>query len=119
MVRTIGELQMLNDLDLMVKLFDNKLNEYHTDSLVEFHKTVEDKVLDTETKQALMQLSTEDLANLMRIAENAHIDEMNDRETQWDTVAEHAKSSIAQFALNNLSVEELQEWTDICNAMAC
>lgn len=55
----------------------------------------------------------------MRRAENVHIENLNGRDTGLAITGEQLKEAINDYACQHLTEEELEEYEDICNSMAC
>ena len=79
-------------------------------------------VTEQEYDEALKELKediTSNLAELMRRAENVHIENLNGRDTGLAVTGEQLKEAINDYACQYLTEEELEEYEDICNSMAC
>lgn len=70
------------------------------------------------TEKAFLSDKVGELASLMRQAENLYQDELNGRDTTYcDYTSEDIKTTIEEYAKNNLTKEEYEEYIDCCNAM--
>lgn len=79
-------------------------------------------VTEQKYNEALKELKediTSNLAELMRRAENVHIENLNSRETGLAITGGQLKEAINNYACQHLTEEELEEYEDICNSMAC
>ena len=79
-------------------------------------------VTEQEYEEALKELKediTSNLAELMRRAENVYIENLNGRETGLAITGEQLKEVINDYVCRHLTEEELEEYEDICNSMAC
>ena len=74
---------------------------------------------DYNYNNALFKVKKADiLANLMRKAENVLLEEVNDRPTGLAVTGEDIKTAISN-KLDTLTKQELQDFEDLCDSMAC
>lgn len=98
---------------------DDKMYDYLILSKEEFlqsysYLTEEDYDLtDTEFKED----KAYNLAELMRIAENAHLNELRGEKGEYDVSSEAWKSAISSHVAR-LTAEEFQDYKDYCNELA-
>lgn len=73
---------------------------------------------ENEIEDTVKEISGQSLADLYRIAENMHIEEMNGRETGLKINSETAKDAIV-LALSLLPDCESRAFEDACESMGC
>ena len=61
------------------------------------------------------------LADLMRVAENMYIEELNDRDTYKDLpfASKDLKNAVVTYANVRISLQEYEEFCELCNSMGC
>ena len=72
-----------------------------------------------ETFDKFIDDTTGVLADLMRESENLLLEENNGRDTGCNTTGEQLKTRVADYVYTNLRKAEIQEFEDLCSAMAC
>ena len=98
-----------------------KAGDFLTLSKEEFLKSYS-YLTEQEYEEAFKELKEDvasNLAELMREAENVHIENLNGRDTGLAVTGAQLKEAINDYACQHLTEEELEEYEDICNSMAC
>ena len=110
----------LNDIDKMYDFMelskDEFLNSYSYLDGQEYELTYRKFVSDLPTNLAYFMRDAEN----MLIEENTYFDnEDTNPYKQWNVSGEQLKSRVYEYAQAHLSKEEMQEFQDICDGMAC
>lgn len=98
----------IHDLDKMYDFFrmskDAFLESYSYLTKFDYYKTLD-------------MITPEVLADLMREAENLHIEDMNGRPYTWNVNGEQLKTVISDYANTHLSVGGYADFIELCDSM--
>ena len=110
----------IDDLEKMVDLLQASMSEDNMTAYDEF-LSKHDDVTENELDDTIKEVNTGTLADLYRQAENAYIEELNDRPTGLPFSSETAKAVIGNYVYNSgmLDILEQKEFEEICNSMGC
>ena len=61
----------------------------------------------------------DEVAYIIREAENMLLEESNDRPTCWNVSGEQVKEVVADYVYSLFTEEEIREFEDMCNSMGC
>lgn len=118
-----GELytDFLDDLDKVYDLLiiskEEFLNSYSYLTEKEYDLTLDKiKLHSRNADENDDQINT--MANLCRRAENLYIEELNDRQTEWNVLGSQLKDAIYTYVINNYSNKQQELFNDYCSAMA-
>ena len=99
-----------NDLDKMYGFLTMDKGEF----LHSFDSTEQDY---EDTVKYLQNDMSSELADLMRRAENLHIEDLNGREYDWKVNGEQLKEAVDSYAQKHLTTSEYDEYVEICESM--
>ena len=107
------------DLDKMYDLLELTKEEF-----LKSYLYISDEEYDITAEQVIPNGNNEDevvynLANLFRKAENLHIENLNGRDTGFLVTGGELKERIIDFVNKHLTPNQIKEFQDECDAMAC
>ena len=110
----------IDDLEKMVDLLQASMSDDNMTAYDEF-LSKHDDVTENELDDTIKEVNTGTLADLYRQAENAYIEELNDRPTGLPFSSETAKAVIGNYVYNSglLDIPQQKEFEEICNSMGC
>lgn len=106
----------INDIELMTDLLT--LMVENPDNWFEKFAKSHQRYTQNEIEDTVKEISGQSLADLYRIAENMHIEEMNGRDTGLVIDSQTAKDAIV-LALSLLPDVESRAFEDACESMGC
>ena len=110
----------IDDLEKMVDLLEAIMAEDNAQAYDDFLNQY-DYVTENELDDTVKEINGHTLADLYRQAENAYIEEMNERPTGLAITSDEAKTVISQYVYKSglCSKADIRAFEDDCTAMAC
>lgn len=99
-----------DDLDKMYGFLTTSKGEF----INSYNSTEQDY---EDTVRCLQNDMPNELADLMRRAENLYIEDLNGREYDWKVNGEQLKEAVDTYAQEHLSSGEYEEYVEICESM--
>lgn len=126
-IDTMEIVDFMDDIDKVVDLLTLPIDDFkksysyltEDEIILTMDKLFVAQEVETEEDKKANDEVIENLAYLMRVAENMLIEENDGESTGWNVTSEQLKSAVSGHVQATLNQEQQQDFEDICYSMAC